>query len=221
VSAATYSTLLDAAAAVLLVTAVLLVWRRDLAAMIRLLAAQGFALGAVPLLAGSRSGDAQLVVVAVAVMALRAVLFPRLLSARLRGEPSEDRETAPLVNTTAALLIAAVLVIVAYLAARPLVAVDPSTSTRAVPAGIAMVLIAVLLLVTRRKALSQVVALLVLDNGIDAVAFLATPGVPLMVELGASLDVLFALVILGVLTGRMYNKFGGSDLDELRALRDR
>jgi hydrogenase-4 component E len=83
-----------------------------------------------------------------------------------------------------------------------------------------MVFIGVFLLVARRKALSQIIALLVLDNGIDAVAFLATLGVPFVVELGASLDVLVALVILGVLTGRMYAKFGGSDLDDLRELHE-
>jgi hydrogenase-4 component E len=60
-----------------------------------------------------------------------------------------------------------------------------------------------------------------LDNGIAATAFLLTAGVPLIVELGASLDVLFAVVVLGLLTGRLHRAFGGTDLDQLRELRDR
>ncbi len=59
-----------------------------------------------------------------------------------------------------------------------------------------------------------------LDNAIAATAFLITAGVPLIVELGASLDILFAIMILGVLTDRMRVSFGGTDLNQLRELRD-
>ena len=76
-----------------------------------------------------------------------------------------------------------------------------------------MVLIALFVMVTRRHALSQAAGFLMLDNGIAATAFLLTAGVPLIVELGASLDVLFAVIVIGVLTGRLRRAFGGADLD--------
>lgn len=219
-SAHSYATLVGLAAGALLLSAVLVVWRRDLRATTRLLAVQGAALGAIPVLSGVRRDDLQLVLVGTAVVALRAVVFPMLIAARLNGGLAHDRESAPLLNTTSSLLVTATLAITAYALSRPIVRLDPSPATRAVPVGYALVLLGVLLLVTRRKALSQVVAFLVLDNGIDAVAFLATLGVPVVVELGASLDVLLAVVILGVLTGRMHTKFGGTDLDALRELRE-
>ena len=59
-----------------------------------------------------------------------------------------------------------------------------------------------------------------LDNGIAAFAFLLTAGFPLMVELGASTDILLAVLVLQVLTARMRLKFGGTDLDQLRQLHD-
>jgi hydrogenase-4 component E len=59
-----------------------------------------------------------------------------------------------------------------------------------------------------------------MDNGITAVAFLTTSGVPLIVELGVSLDVLLAVLVLQVLTARMRAAFGDTDLDDLRELRD-
>ena len=68
---------------------------------------------------------------------------------------------------------------------------------------LAVVLIALLVMVTRRHAVSQAAGFLMLDNGIAATAFLLTAGVPLIVELGASLDVLFAIIVIGVLTGRL------------------
>ncbi|HEX7589598.1 MAG TPA: hypothetical protein VF362_01310, partial [Demequinaceae bacterium] len=75
-------------------------------------------------------------------------------------------------------------------------------------------------LVSRRRAVSQAIGFLMLDNGIAATAFLITAGVPLIVELGASLDILFAMIVLGVLTDRMRQSFGDTDLNQLRELRD-
>ena len=59
-----------------------------------------------------------------------------------------------------------------------------------------------------------------MDNGITAVGFLTTAGVPLVVELGVSLDVLLVVLVLQVLTTRMRRTFGDTDLDELRELHD-
>jgi hydrogenase-4 component E len=61
---------------------------------------------------------------------------------------------------------------------------------------------------------------LMLDNGIALVMFLGTSGVPLAVELGIASDVLLAMFIFQVLTSRIRTKFGGTDLDQLRELRD-
>jgi hydrogenase-4 component E len=84
----------------------------------------------------------------------------------------------------------------------------------------AVVLIGFLALITRTRAVSQVVGFLLIDNGITLIAFLTTTGVPLVVELGVSLDVLLAVLVLQVLTGRMRVAFGDTDLDELRELAD-
>jgi hydrogenase-4 component E len=203
---------------------VLVVWRRDLAAMVRLLAVQGVALAALPLVEGSHEHDAALIGVGLAVLALRAVLLPVLLGRAVRADGADGarrRESTPLLNTPASLLCAAVLTVAAFAISRPLVRLDPSAGTRAAPAGIAVLLIAVFVMVARRRALSQAVGFLMLDNGIAATAFLITSGVPVIVELGASLDVLFALLILGVLTGRLRHAFGDTDLDLLRELRER
>jgi hydrogenase-4 component E len=215
-----YTTLLDLAAGAFLLTGVLLVWRRELPAMLRLLALQGAALAALPLIRALQDSDAVLGAVGAAILALRVVVLPKLLS-RSVGPPDIDRrESSPLVNTTASLLAVAALTIAAFAVTRPLVNLDPSPGTRAVPAAFAVVFIAVFVMISRRRALSQAIGFLMLDNGIAATAFLITAGVPLIVELGASLDVLFAVLVLGVLTGRLRRAFGDTDLDQLRELRD-
>lgn len=215
-----YVGVLDLAPGGLVLAAVLIVWRRDLRSIVRLLAAQGVALSAIPMILGVHSHDWELVGIGLALFALRAVTLPWLLARALGAEQRQQREATPLVNTTASLLIAAGLTMVALAIARPVVALDPGPATSAAPAGLGVVLIALFVMATRRHAISQAAGFLMLDNGIAATAFLLTAGVPLIVELGASLDVLFALIVLGVLTGRLRRMYGGTDLDRLQRLRD-
>lgn len=216
-----YVNMLDLAAGGVLLAAVLAVWRRDLSAIVRrLLVAQGLALAAIPMIRGVHDQDQALVMVGIAVLAVRAVLLPWLLARALGAERKERREAAPLVSNAASLLVVTALVVMAFTITQPVIALAPSTANNAAPAAIATVLIALFMMATRRHATSQVAGLLMLDNGIAATAFLLTAGVPLIVELGASLDVLFVLIVLGVLTGHLRNAFGGVDLDLLRELRD-
>ncbi|HTQ21089.1 hypothetical protein [Mycobacterium sp.] len=215
-----FTVLVDLAAGALTLAAVLIVWRRDLTAIIRLLACQGVALAAIPILRGGYGGDGVLICLGAAVLVLRASVLPWLLARALGAEPASHREATPLMNTATSLLVTAALTLTAFAATRTLVNLQPAASTNAVPAATAVVLIALLVMVTRRHALSQAAGFLMLDNGIAATAFLLTAGVPLIVELGASLDVLFAVIVIGVLTGRLSRTFGGVDLDALQELHD-
>ena len=214
-----YVTVLDLGAGALLLCAVLITRRRDFAALTKLLGAQGTALALIPAALGLHRHDAVLTTVAAGVLILRALVLPRVVSKLLQGE-ALPREVQPRLNTSASLLVAAALTVFSYAVTRPLVVLDPTPSTHAVPLAFAVVLIALFVLVTRRRALTQVVGFLMLDNGIAGLAFLATSGVPLLVELGASLDVLLLVIILQILSGRMRVKFGRTDLDDLQELRD-
>ncbi|MFF7645068.1 hypothetical protein [Streptomyces canus] len=225
-----FTQLLNLACGAFLLAAVVVLWRRELAAIVRLFALQGIALAAIALLLGLHEDRWGLIVVAVGIGALRAGLLPYLIRRALKafvaerdgghGGGEEARETQPLVNVAASLLTAAALTLLAYAVARPLVELDPTPATRALPVGLAVVLIGFFVLVTRRRALAQVVGFLLLDNGITATAFLAASGVPLIVELGVSFDVLLAVLVLQVLTVRVREAFGTTDIDDLRELHD-
>ncbi|MGN5382041.1 hypothetical protein ACQ4WX_47840 [Streptomyces lasalocidi] len=220
-----YTQLLDLACGAFLLAAVLVLWRRELAAIVRVFALQGVALAAIGLLLGVHEKRWDLTAVGLAVGVLRAGVLPylirRALAALAADRGSEEvRETQPLVNIAASLLTAALLTLLAYAVARPLTDLNPTPATRALPVGLAVVLIGFFVLVTRRRALAQVVGFLLLDNGITASAFLATSGVPLIVELGVSFDVLLAVLVLQILTTRMREAFGTTDIDDLRELHD-
>ena len=207
------------AAGAVLACAVVTLWRRDLRAIIAVLAVQGIALGVTAGALAVRAHDTGLGATAARVLAAKGLVIPALLRRVVRGDPG-SRETAPLVNVPASLLAAAVLIVVAYLASGPVTALVPGTVSRFAAAGVATVLIGFFMLATRRKAVSQIVGLLLVDNGVALAAFLLTAGVPVLVELGVSLDVLLVVAVLQVLATRMRSRFGPFDLDQLRELHD-
>jgi len=215
-----YVRALDLAAGLFLLAAVAMLWRRQLAAMVRLFAVQGFALALLIAVLGLHQNSVELVIVAGGVGVLRAGVLPLLARRVLRNAPAEQRETSPSVNIAASMLAAAALTLLAYAVSRPLVALAPSPATALFPVTLAVVLIGFFALASRRRALSQLVGFLLLDNGITATAFLATAGVPLIVELGVSFDLLLIIVVLRMLAARIQTAFGSTDLDELRELHD-
>jgi hydrogenase-4 component E len=225
VNATAYVELLNLACGALLVTAVLILWRRQFAAIIRWFGVQGLALSALAAVLALHGHDVRLGAIAAGVFALRAVALPWLLRRALaRAEAAAlqpQRETRPLVNVTASLLAAALLTLLAYAVSQPLTALAPaSPAAHAIPLGMAVVLIGFFSLVTRRRALAQITSFLLMDNGITAVGLLTLASTSLIVELGISLDLLLAVLVLQVLTGRLRETFGTTDLDELRELHD-
>jgi hydrogenase-4 component E len=215
-----YAQLVGLGAAVLLLCAVLIVWRRSLHGQIRLLAAQGWGLGVLVAVLGIHEGDGQLMIVAVLVLALKGIVLPRVLTRATVTDNGDLREETPLINTTASLILVALLMMLDYLVSRQVQALGSTPPVAAVPVGMAVTLFGFLVLSTRRHAVSQLIGFLLLDNGIGTIAFLTAGGVPLVVELGVSLDVLLVVLILQVLTSRIRAEFGGADLDDLTELRD-
>jgi hydrogenase-4 component E len=208
------STIVTTAAGLMLLTAVLQTWRRSSSASVRLLVVQGLALAAMVAALGLRRGSVELVIVAALVGAVKAGILPWALGRTSTGKLDERDSSA---KPATGLIGAAVLTIVAYTVSAPLRSLSGSS---AVPAGIALVLIGFWLLLTRHTAVSQLVGFVVLDNGIAMVAFLTSDGLPLTVELGATLDVLLVVVILRTLTTRMRATHGGTSVDDLRELKD-
>ena len=221
-------------AGVELLTAVLLAWRGT-ASPRALLSLQGFALAGLVVVIGIAEDHAELFAVAVLIAVLKGVVLPTLVvrrpvrpgrrarAAAVPGRPHVAAGRNP--DRGAFLLGVAALVVIAYLAARPLAAVVPSVARQALPVGFALVLIGFALLAVGRLTRVQLTGFLMLDNGIATTAFLASGGVPLIVELGASLDIALVLLILQVLNGRLGAAFGssgpsGTDLELLRELHD-
>ena len=80
-------------------------------------------------------------------------------------------------------------------------------------------LVGMFLMIVRRKALSQVIALVTIENGIALAALVATAGMPLAVELGLAFDLIVGVVLMGVFAGRISQTFRTTNVDRLRNLK--
>jgi hydrogenase-4 component E len=218
-SADTYRQLLGLAAGVVVLAAVLALWRRSLAANVRILAVQGGAVAALALFVGVDHHEVSTIVVAGLFVVVKVVVIPAVVRGVVRDAPSQ-RQSEPLVNVPTTIAGAAILTIVAFAATRGLVGLHPSPEADVLPAGFAVVLIAFFGLVVRRNAVVQIVGFLMLENGIATVAVLAAAGISLTVELAVALDLLLAVLVLQVLTARMQAKYGALELDHLQELTD-
>jgi hydrogenase-4 component E len=218
-SSASYLRLIDFSSAGLLLLAICLLWWRDLLAMVKILSVQGFMLAAIAFFEGLRSDEKNLYLVALLFFVTRVIAIPLALRRLLLGS-LQERETSPLLNTAASLVAAALLSLLAFLVARPLIGASHFGEAILLPFPLATFLVALLIMVTRRKALSQLIGFLCLDNALSGLALIATLGVPLVVEVGVSLDVMFLVVVLVLVIGKMKEKILHTELSELRELHE-
>jgi hydrogenase-4 component E len=213
------ASLLALSSGVVLLCASLALWRRVTRGIVNALRVQGFALGVTAALLGLQLHNALLIVTAALLVMVKGFVIPKLLSRLVHLDPSSS-ETEPIINVPASLVASVFLTMVAFVATRPIVDSARSFPVSLVPFGFAAVLIGFFVLVARRKAVSQMVGLLLVDNGIGLVALLLTTGVPMLIELGGTLDVLLVVVVLRVLVTRMHAELGVLDLDALQELHD-
>jgi hydrogenase-4 component E len=117
------------------------------------------------------------------------------------------------------LLLCLGLTVVGYRVSLGLAAASQGVPHQVVGVALSMVLIGLFLMVTRRKAITQILALLTVENAVFLVAVGATVGMPLVVELGISFDVILAVLVLGVLVHRIVDRFESMDTSRLSNLR--
>jgi len=215
----TAAALLALSSGAVLLCAALALWRRAARGIVNALRVQGLALGTTAVILGVALHEPLLLVTAGLLIGVKGFVIPVLFARLIRLDPASS-ETDPVVNVPASLVAAVVLTLVAFVATRPIVESVRGVPITLAPFGFATVLIGFFVLVARRKAVSQMVGLLLVDNGIGLVALLLTTGVPFLIELGGTLDVLLVVVVLRVLVTRMHAELGALDLDALQELRD-
>jgi len=210
--------LLILCAAGMLVTAYLMVGQKALFTAIRLYGVQSLLLAIVGVTIAVADSRLELLVTAGLTVALKTILIPWFLM-RVIDRVGIHREIEPFLNVPASLLVCVGLTVVGYRVSTGFPVAARGASHHLIGVALSMLLIGLFLMVTRKKAITQILALLTVENAVFLVAVGVTPGMPLIVELGISFDVILAVLILGVLVHRIVDRFESMDVSRLSKLK--
>ena len=199
-------------------TAFLLIVRRDLAGQVRIFAVQSVALAILAVVVAAFTRSVELTSVALVLAILKVFIIPRVLN-RAVTKIGLQRAALPYLGTPATLIVCGGLVVIAFYVMAPVAASNPLPTAEAIPIAFAGVLIGFFVMVNRRRALTQILGFLMLENSIFLLALLATYGVPLIVEMGVFLDVLVAVLIMEVFIYRIKENFDSIEVDQLGRLK--
>jgi hydrogenase-4 component E len=205
-------------ASLVLLFGIVLLWRRSLSAYIGAFRGQSIVLSAVFVLIGYFGHDHELYLVAIILIVLKGFVIPWYLD-RLYQRVGGEREARPYVNIATSLIVAGLLVMLAYVVTRPLVMVSRLPTRGGIPLAVGLIFIGLFVIASRRKALSQIVGFLVLENGIALLAALCTYGIPLIVELGVFLDALMGFLVMQIIIYQIRDTFESIDVEQLSQLK--
>ena len=211
--------LLNLCAALLLLLSFAMLAQRRIVNLVNLLALQGALLLIATLLLAWRTGQRNLYVSAALTLALKVVFLPWLLK-RLIRRLQVYWDTEPLLNIPSTMLVGLLVVVFAFGLAQPIAALANTATRSSIGIAVAVVLLSFITMITRRKAMSQVVGFLSMENGLFFAAMSATYGMPMVVELGVALDVLVAVLVLGIFFFQIRDQFDSLDLHNLESLRE-
>jgi hydrogenase-4 component E len=213
------SQLVNLFAAVLLMLAFAMIAQRRVLSLVHLFTLQGLTLVTATALVAFATGQSHLYFSAALTFALKVVLIPALMH-RLIRQLDVRWDVEPLINIPTTMLAGIVLVIFAFNLALPIANVSASIARGTLGIALACVMLSFLMMITRSKAIPQVIGFLSMENALFFAATAATQGMPMVVELGIALDVLVGILILGVFMFQIREQFDSLDIQHLEKLRE-
>jgi hydrogenase-4 component E len=204
-------------AALILLTSFLMLAQVRLDSLINVFALQGLLLFSATVLMAFISGKYHLLISAALTLVLKVFFIPIQLR-RLVIRLDIHREVEVIGNPSLIMLFAAGLVLFSYYVALPIRALSLLSTRNTIAISLAVVLIGMLIVISRRKAVTQVVGFMSMENGLFFAAVVSTYGMPMVVELGVAFDVLVAAILFGVFFFHIRTEIGSLDTDRLNRL---
>jgi hydrogenase-4 component E len=204
-----------------LLTALGVVATRQVLASLQLFIVQSLLLTLSAVLLGIAQGSIHLFAVAAITIATKTVLIPWLLRHTVGDEVYRTREIERVLNIPSSLLIAAALIVLAYVVANPLLgAVEVPFAQVNLPLGIAAMFLGAFTIAVRREAVPQLLGLLAVENGAFFAGVAIVPNLPVIAELAAAVDVPVVALVVGMLTRRIHARLGTTAVGQLASLRE-
>ena len=211
--------LINLMAALLLLIAFAMLAQRRILSLIYLFAWQGAVLALNSLVVAYSTGQTHLYYSALLTLVLKVMIMPWILHRLIiRLNIKWDVET--LINIPTTMLVGIGLVVIAFNLALPITQLAGTITRGTLGIAIAIVLLSFLMMITRRKAVPQIIGFLAMENGLFFAATSTTYGMPMVVELGIALDVLVGMLILGIFFFQVREAFDSLDLRHMEKLKE-
>lgn len=215
-SAAIVQQLVDGLAAMMLLTSFALLAQHRMLSVLHWFAGQGVLLAITAAVVAYGTENHELYLSAVMTLLLKGLLLPWLLWRVIR-QLHVHREVEPLMNTTLTMFIALAVTLFAFHIIQPIEKISHLITRNSMAIATACVLLGMLMMITRKKAITQVVGFLAVENSLFFAAIGSTNGMPLVVEIGIAFDVLIAALIFGLFFFQIRNTFDSMEVDAMNA----
>lgn len=209
---------IGALALLLLATGLFSTALHRISSFITLVTTQGVLLSGCAAVVALATGEAHAYLALAMTVVVKAIGVPIVLTIALR-RVQQRLEIESAISHKLAFVLAVGLALLAYLVAGPIARADAQIPPNALPAAVALVLLGLLTMAIRSSTLTQVVGLVMAENGIYLAAVAVTRGLPLAVELGIAVDVLIGVLVMGLVARHIERTFTTIDTDRLKALR--
>ena len=206
-------------AAFVLLTAFGMLVQRRMTGLIHLFTWQGLFLSISTAVVGYVAGQRHLYISSVLTLSLKVILLPYILHVLVR-RLRIHREIETVVNVPLTMLIGVALVIFSYHLTAPVRELSTLVTRSVLAIALATVMIGLLMMITRRHAVTQIIGFLAMENGLFFAATSATYGMPLVVELGVALDILIAAFIFGIFFFHIHTTFDSLDVEQMAKLKE-
>lgn len=213
------SQLINLCAAVMLLLGFAMLAQRRILSLINLFMLQGVVLFASTFIVAYTTGQSHLYWSAGLTLTLKVIALPYILH-RLIRKLSVKWDVEMIINIPTTMLAGIALVIIAFNVAQPISLLSGTIMRATIGVALACVLLSFLMMITRSKAVPQVIAFLAMENGLFFAATSATYGMPMVVELGIALDVMVGMVIFGVFFFQIRQQFDSLDIRKMERIKE-
>jgi len=208
--------LIDGLAALTLLISFALLAQHRMLSVLHWFAAQGLLLALTAAVVAYSSGEHELYISAIMTLLLKGLLLPWMLWRVIR-ELHVHREVEPLMNSGITMVIAVAVTLFSFHIIQPIQLTSDGMTRNSLAIATACVLLSMLMMMTRKKAITQVIGFLAVENSLFFAAIGATNGMPLVVEIGIAFDVLIAALIFGLFFFQIRNTFDSMEVDTMNA----
>ncbi len=163
-------------------------------------------------------GQVDVLIIGAIVVAIKVVFIPYLLRKTYAGVAYQVEKDFFL-NIPLLIMISSLIVVFCYFSFAKTPGINTGTINNQIVNAVSVILIGLFFMISRKKAIGQIVGFLVIENGIFVTALFATRGMPFIVDIGILIDILVAVVIMGMMVFKIDEKFGSINVDKIKDLR--